>query len=51
MHFSDTAQENIYNKILRSIHRKAVTNGADCDKMDMPQTSQPLERSFPYFFA
>lgn len=30
VHFSDTAQETINDKILRLIQREAVTNGADC---------------------
>ena len=45
VHFSDTAQETINDKILRLIQREAVTNGAVCGTMDIPQTSQPLEGS------
>ncbi len=45
VHFSDTAQETINDKILRLIQREAVTNGVDCGTMDIPQTSQPLEGS------
>jgi hypothetical protein len=45
VHFSDTAQETINDKILRLIQREAVTNGADCGIMGVPQTSQPLEGS------
>ena len=45
VHFSGTAQETINDKILRLIQREAVTNGADCGTMDIPQTSQPLEGS------
>ena len=45
VHFSDTAQETINDKILRLIQREAVTNGVDGGIMDTPQTSQPLEGS------
>nr|WP_289691910.1 transposon-encoded TnpW family protein [Enterocloster clostridioformis] len=45
VHFSETAKEIINDKILRLIQREAVTNGADCGIMSIPQTSQPLERS------
>lgn len=45
VHFSDTAQETINDKILRLIQREAVTNGADCGIIGTPQTSQPLEGS------
>ena len=45
VHFSDTAQETMNDKILRLIQREAVTNGADCGIMGTPQTSQPLEGS------
>ncbi|MDE7221483.1 MAG: transposon-encoded TnpW family protein [Oscillospiraceae bacterium] len=45
VHFSDTAQETINDKILRLIQREAVTNGNGCGTMDIPQTSQPLEGS------
>ena len=39
VHFSDTAQETINDKILRLIQREAVTNGVDGGIMDTPQTS------------
>ena len=45
VHFSDTAQETMNDKILHLIRRGAVTNGADCGTMGIPQTSQPLEGS------
>ena len=45
VHFSDTSQETINDKILRLIQREAVTNGAGCGTMGIPQTSQPLEGS------
>lgn len=45
VHFSDTAQETINDKILRLIQREAVTNAADCGIMGIPQMSQPLEGS------
>ena len=45
VHFSDTAQETMNDKILRLIQREAVTNGTDCGIMGVPQTSQPLEGS------
>ena len=45
VHFSDTAQETMNDKILHLIWRGAVTNGVDCGIMRIPQTSQPLEGS------
>ena len=45
VHFSDTAQETMNDKILHLIRRGAVTNSADCGTMGIPQTSQPLEGS------
>ena len=45
VHFSETAQETMNDKILHLIRRGAVTNGADCGTMGIPQTSQPLEGS------
>ena len=45
VHFSDTAQETMNDKILHLIRRGAVTNGYDCGTMGIPQTSQPLEGS------
>jgi len=45
VHFSDTAQETMNDKILHLIRCGAVTNGADCGTMGIPQTSQPLEGS------
>ncbi len=45
VHFSDTAQETINDKILHLIQHESVTNGTDCGIMDLPQTSQPLEGS------
>ena len=45
VHFSDTAQETMNDKILHLIRRGAVTNGTDCGTMGIPQTSQPLEGS------
>ena len=45
VHFSETAQETMNDKILHLIQRGAVTNGYDCGTMGIPQTSQPLEGS------
>ncbi len=47
VHFSDTAQETINDKILRLIQRKAVTNGVDCGTISIPQTSRQPGRSTP----
>ena len=45
VHFSETTQETMNDKILHLIQCEAVTNGADCGIMGVPQTSQPLEGS------
>ena len=45
VHFSDTTQETMNDKILHLIQREVVTNGADCGTMGIPQMSQPLEGS------
>ncbi|WP_330391958.1 transposon-encoded TnpW family protein [Enterocloster clostridioformis] len=45
VHFSDTAQETINDKILHLIQHEAVTNTADCGTMSIPQMTQPLEGS------
>ena len=45
VHFSETAEETMNDKILHLIQRGAVTNGVDCGIMEIPQTSQPLEGS------
>ncbi len=45
VHFSDTAQETINDKILHLIRHEAVTNAAGCGIMDTPQMTQPLEGS------
>ena len=45
VHFSDTSQETMNDKILRLIQREAVTNGVSCGTIGIPQTSQPLEGS------
>ena len=45
VHFSDTAQETMNDKILHLIRRGAVTKVADCGTIGIPQTSQPLEGS------
>ena len=45
VHFSDTAQETMNDKILHLIQHEAVTNTADCGTMNIPQMTQPLEGS------
>ena len=45
VHFSDTTQETLNDKILHLIQHEAVTNAADCGIIDLPQMTQPLERS------
>jgi hypothetical protein len=45
VHFSDTAQETMNDKILHLIQHAAVTNAADCGTMNIPQMTQPLEGS------
>ncbi|MDE7247583.1 MAG: transposon-encoded TnpW family protein [Lachnospiraceae bacterium] len=45
VHFSDTAQETMNDKILHLIGNEVVTNAADCGIMQIPQMAQPLERS------
>jgi len=45
VHFSDTAQETINDKILHLIQHEAVTNATDCGTMNIPQMTQPLEGS------
>ena len=45
VHFSDTAQETMNDKILHLIEHEAVTNAADCGIMQISQMAQPLERS------
>ena len=42
VHFSDTAQETINDKILHLIQHEAVTNASDCGTMSVPQMTQPL---------
>ena len=45
VHFSDTAQDTLHDKILHLVQNGAVTTGAGCGMIGIPQTSQPLERS------
>jgi len=45
VHFSDSTQESINDKILHLIQHEAVTNAADCGIMNTPQMTQPLEGS------
>ena len=45
VHFSDTAQETMNDKILHLIQHEAVTNAVDCGTMNIPQMTQPLEGS------
>ena len=45
VHFSDTAQETMNDKILHLIEHEGVTNAADCGIMQIPQMTQPLEGS------
>ena len=45
VHFSDTAEETMNDKILHLIQRESVTNGFTCGIIETPQTSQPLGRS------
>ena len=45
VHFSETGEETINDKILHLIQREAVTNGTDCGIINIPQMSQPLEGS------
>ena len=43
VHFSDSTQESINDKILHLIQHEAVTNASDCGTMGTPQMTQPLE--------
>ena len=45
VHFSDTAQETMNDKILHLIEHEAVTNAADCGIMQISQMTRPLEGS------
>ena len=45
IHFSDTTQDTLHGKILHLVQNGTVTNGAGCGTMDIPQMTQPLERS------
>jgi len=45
VHFSDTAQETMNDKILHLIQHEDVTNAADCGIINVPQMTQPLEGS------
>ena len=45
VHFSNTAQETINDKILHLIQHEAVTDADSCGIMNLPQMTQPLERS------
>ena len=45
IHFSDTTQETMNDKILRLIQRETQTGGVIHATMDVPQTSQPPEGS------
>ena len=45
VHFSETGEETMNDKILHLIQREAVTNGVGCGTMGIPQMSQPLEGS------
>ena len=45
VHFSDTAQETMNDKILHLIEHEGVTNAADCGIIQIPQMTQPLEGS------
>ena len=45
VHFSDTAQETMNDKILHLIENEVVTNAEDCGIMQIPQMTQPLEGS------
>lgn len=45
VHFSDTAQDTLHDKILHLVQNEAVTNSPACGTMSIPQTSQPLEGS------
>ncbi len=45
IHFSNTGNDTLYDKILHLIQNGVVTNGVGCGTMNIPQTSQPLEGS------
>jgi len=45
VHFNDSTQDTLHDKILYLIQNQVVTNGAGCGIMSLPQTSQPLEGS------
>lgn len=45
VHFSETTQDTLQDKILHLIQNGAVTNTAGCATMGVPQTSQPQIRS------
>ena len=45
VHFSDSTQESINDKILHLIQHEAVTNAAGCGIISTPQMTQPLEGS------
>jgi hypothetical protein len=42
VHFDETGQDTLHDKILHLIQNEAVTNMAGCGTMGIPQTSQPL---------
>ena len=45
IHFSDTEKETMQDKIYRLIQHDAMTNGAPCGIIELPQVSRQSERS------
>ena len=45
VHFNETGEETMEDKILRMIQRDALNHPTDCAIMDTPQMSRQSERS------
>ncbi|MEY8387778.1 transposon-encoded TnpW family protein [Oscillospiraceae bacterium 38-13] len=45
IHFSETAEDTLQDKILHLVQNEAAAKFAVCGTMGVPQTGQPLEGS------
>ena len=45
IHFSETAEDTLHDKILHLVQNEAAAKTAACGTMGVPQTGQPLEGS------
>ena len=45
VHFSENATETMEEKILRMVKNESLTNGNECDIIELPQMSRQSERS------